>query len=242
MRRGRAARDPPAPAGRRAVAMPELHCQVPGAAVRRAAGAVREAATRDEQGRPVCPHCLITDPANHEDCVNCGRRRPVSDPRTRTGPSARPAGPAGAGRARSAASEAPCETSMADRAAVVQACQQRWAPVLSLRQRRPGRRRAPWRSRCASACTPDSRVLARLPGLRAGSPHPAGRPLPRCAAADSGCASCSPRARRQHPPRAAGVERQPGRPPSRPRPCCAGWPSRTVAAVLPRARRRRTAA
>ncbi|MGH3635092.1 MAG: hypothetical protein ACRDTS_13600, partial [Mycobacterium sp.] len=41
-------------------------------------GAVREAATRDEQGRPLCPYCLITDPANQETCTGCGRRRPVS--------------------------------------------------------------------------------------------------------------------------------------------------------------------
>lgn len=41
-------------------------------------GAVREAATRDEQGRPLCPYCLITDPANQETCTVCGRRRPVS--------------------------------------------------------------------------------------------------------------------------------------------------------------------
>ena len=48
-------------------------------------GAVREAATRDEHGRPLCAHCLITDPANHETCVQCGRRRPVSV-RTPDGP------------------------------------------------------------------------------------------------------------------------------------------------------------
>ncbi len=41
-------------------------------------GAVREAATRDEQGRPVCPSCLISDPANQETCTVCSRRRPVS--------------------------------------------------------------------------------------------------------------------------------------------------------------------
>lgn len=41
-------------------------------------GAVREAATRDGNGEPLCPHCLSTDPANHETCVGCGRRRPVS--------------------------------------------------------------------------------------------------------------------------------------------------------------------
>jgi len=41
-------------------------------------GIHREPATRDEHGRPLCPHCLITDPANQETCVGCGRRRPVS--------------------------------------------------------------------------------------------------------------------------------------------------------------------
>ena len=48
-------------------------------------GAVREAATRDEHGRPLCAHCLITDPANRETCIECGRRRPVSV-RTDNGP------------------------------------------------------------------------------------------------------------------------------------------------------------
>lgn len=48
-------------------------------------GTVREPAARDEQGRPVCPHCLSTDPANLERCVRCGRRRPVST-RTPDGP------------------------------------------------------------------------------------------------------------------------------------------------------------
>ncbi|MFI5065484.1 MAG: hypothetical protein ACHP9Z_16120 [Streptosporangiales bacterium] len=41
-------------------------------------GTVREPAARDERGRPVCPHCLSTDPANLERCARCGRRRPVS--------------------------------------------------------------------------------------------------------------------------------------------------------------------
>ncbi len=48
-------------------------------------GTIREAATRDEQGRPLCPHCLITDPANQETCIDCGRRRPVNV-RTPAGP------------------------------------------------------------------------------------------------------------------------------------------------------------
>ncbi|MFC0447036.1 hypothetical protein [Rhodococcus jostii] len=41
-------------------------------------GANREPATRDEQGRPLCPNCLVTDPDNLEVCLNCGRRRSVS--------------------------------------------------------------------------------------------------------------------------------------------------------------------
>ena len=40
-------------------------------------GVIREAVARDEQGRPLCAHCLIGDPANHETCARCGRRRPV---------------------------------------------------------------------------------------------------------------------------------------------------------------------
>jgi hypothetical protein len=48
-------------------------------------GTVREAAARDDDGRPLCPNCLITDPANLEVCVGCDRRRPVSI-RTPDGP------------------------------------------------------------------------------------------------------------------------------------------------------------
>jgi hypothetical protein len=41
-------------------------------------GAIRDPVTRDGEGRPVCAHCMISDPANLEACVNCGRRRPVN--------------------------------------------------------------------------------------------------------------------------------------------------------------------
>jgi hypothetical protein len=45
----------------------------------------REPVTRDDQGRPVCANCFITDPANLETCLHCGRRRSV-DHRTPEGP------------------------------------------------------------------------------------------------------------------------------------------------------------
>ncbi|MFL6054734.1 MAG: hypothetical protein ACJ72W_17700 [Actinoallomurus sp.] len=41
-------------------------------------GAVREPATRDADGRPLCPNCLISNPINLEKCVGCGRRSPVA--------------------------------------------------------------------------------------------------------------------------------------------------------------------
>ena len=41
-------------------------------------GAAREPAARDDRGRPLCPSCLVADPANLELCVNCGRRLPVN--------------------------------------------------------------------------------------------------------------------------------------------------------------------
>ncbi|GCB51334.1 site-specific integrase [Streptomyces sp. NL15-2K] len=48
-------------------------------------GALREPATRDAQGRPLCPNCLINDPANLETCTDCGERRKVHT-RTSDGP------------------------------------------------------------------------------------------------------------------------------------------------------------
>lgn len=48
-------------------------------------GAHREPGTRDRQGLPLCPRCLITDPANLETCLGCRRVRPVSV-RTPAGP------------------------------------------------------------------------------------------------------------------------------------------------------------
>ncbi|MDX3777010.1 site-specific integrase [Streptomyces europaeiscabiei] len=48
-------------------------------------GARREPATRDAQGRPLCPNCLIRDPANREACTVCGESRMVNS-RTAEGP------------------------------------------------------------------------------------------------------------------------------------------------------------
>ncbi|MFI9382103.1 hypothetical protein [Kutzneria sp. NPDC052558] len=48
-------------------------------------GDVREPAARDEDGRPLCPTCYVSEPANLQDCMGCGRRRRVGI-RTPEGP------------------------------------------------------------------------------------------------------------------------------------------------------------
>jgi hypothetical protein len=48
-------------------------------------GRVCEPATRTPDGQPLCPYCLINDPANLEDCIRCGRRQRVAT-RTPEGP------------------------------------------------------------------------------------------------------------------------------------------------------------
>ncbi|MGH3603361.1 MAG: hypothetical protein ACRDQI_04970 [Pseudonocardiaceae bacterium] len=48
-------------------------------------GRVCEAATRDEHGQPLCPNCLVSDPANLEVYLSCDRRRIVGT-RTPDGP------------------------------------------------------------------------------------------------------------------------------------------------------------
>lgn len=47
--------------------------------------AQREPVTRDQDGAPICADCFITDPANLETCIGCGRLRRV-DRRTADGP------------------------------------------------------------------------------------------------------------------------------------------------------------
>jgi hypothetical protein len=41
-------------------------------------GAVREPAARDDMGNPLCPNCLIRDPANLEECRICRECKPVA--------------------------------------------------------------------------------------------------------------------------------------------------------------------
>jgi hypothetical protein len=87
--------------------------------------AVREAATRDEQGRPLCAHCLIIDPANRETCVGCGRRRPVAV-RTPDGPRCGKCVPRSVLTCAVCGRTAACVVSKATDKPCCLACKQRW--------------------------------------------------------------------------------------------------------------------
>jgi hypothetical protein len=117
-------------------------------------GAVREPATRDNHGRPLCPYCLITDPANQEVCVGCGRRRPVSvrSPDGALCPNCRPV-------KRMTCSicgrTAACEMSKATGQPWCRACSQRWARCASCGQVKPVKSGSLDEPLCATCTHPD---------------------------------------------------------------------------------------
>jgi hypothetical protein len=99
-------------------------------------GTVREAATRDEQGRPLCPHCFTVDPANQETCIGCARRRPVSV-RTPDGPLCPTCRPVATMTCAICGREAQCNISTATGQPTCTACRQRWASCSICGQVRP---------------------------------------------------------------------------------------------------------
>lgn len=90
-------------------------------------GSVREAATRDEHGRPICPTCLVRDPANQEVCVRCGRRQPVSV-RSPDGPLCANCRPWKLLTCAICGHHGPCLISEVTGMPRCRACTQRWAP------------------------------------------------------------------------------------------------------------------
>jgi len=118
-------------------------------------GTIREAATRDENGRPLCAHCLIIDPANLETCTGCGRRRAVSV-RTPDGPLCPSCRPAWQTLTCSICGQnAPCVISKTTDQPWCRACKQRWAACASCGQVKPirsGTRSAPL---CGACTRPD---------------------------------------------------------------------------------------
>ncbi|WP_331763202.1 site-specific integrase (plasmid) [Streptomyces sp. NBC_01590] len=88
-------------------------------------GAVREPATRDAAGQPLCPNCLIRDPINLEVCVGCGRRQPVAV-RLTDGVRCNNCRPKEIRECGHCGRTAPCEISRATGQPWCERCQQRW--------------------------------------------------------------------------------------------------------------------
>jgi hypothetical protein len=117
-------------------------------------GTVREAATRDTRGQPLCPHCLITDPANQEPCIGCGRRRPVSV-RTADGPLCPACRPIKTMTCSICGRSASCWISKTTGQPWCLACQQRWARCAGCGQVQPVRGGTRTQPLCARCIRPD---------------------------------------------------------------------------------------
>ena len=143
-------------------------------------GAVREAATRDEDGRPLCPHCLITDPANQEECSKCGRRRPVAV-RAPGGPICPGCRPLTVSTCSICGREAPCETSMATGRPWCRRCQQRWAECSACGKTRPVHGGSLDQPLCLACTCPDASSWHACPGCGEEARIRPGRPCQRCA-------------------------------------------------------------
>jgi hypothetical protein len=90
-------------------------------------GSVREPATRDADGKPLCPNCLVNDPANREECSACGRRSRVAT-RTADGPLCGACRPWKTMNCAICGRTVPCVISTATGQPWCGACQKRWAP------------------------------------------------------------------------------------------------------------------
>jgi hypothetical protein len=117
-------------------------------------GAVREAATRDEHGRPLCPNCLITDPANQETCISCERRRPVSN-RTPDGPLCENCRPWPILSCDICGRTAACAISQATGKPWCRACKQRWVRCAGCGEVRPIRGGTVEAPLCSTCTRPD---------------------------------------------------------------------------------------
>jgi hypothetical protein len=125
-------------------------------------GAVRDPVTRDDHGRPICPNCFMRDPANHETCVRCARRRPVGV-RLPGGPLCPSCRPVKDMICSICGRFAPAEISQATGQPWCRACQKRWARCAGCGQSRPVRGGSTDRPLCATCTRPDPSFWKRCP-------------------------------------------------------------------------------
>ncbi len=117
-------------------------------------GVVRAPAIRDAHGRPLCPHCLTTDPANHEVCAGCGRRRPVNV-RGPDGPLCPSCRTVPVRVCSICHRRAPCAISKATGQPWCRACKERWARCTSCGRVQPTRGGTRAEPLCATCIRPE---------------------------------------------------------------------------------------
>ncbi|MFK0114019.1 site-specific integrase [Streptomyces sp. NPDC091217] len=125
-------------------------------------GAVREPATRDAEGRPLCPNCMIRQPENLEECVGCGRRKPVAN-RLPDGPRCQNCRPRITAECGICGRTALCDMSRATGQPWCDRCQQRWVACSgcgTVAQARSGTWEEPL---CAKCTNPDPDFWGRCP-------------------------------------------------------------------------------
>jgi hypothetical protein len=117
-------------------------------------GTVREPATRDPSGAPLCPNCLVSDPINLEECLRCGRRQRVNT-RTADGPICVTCSPKTIASCSICGRAAPCIVSKTTGQPWCRGCARSWAECSRCGQHaavRAGTRQAPL---CAGCAVPD---------------------------------------------------------------------------------------
>lgn len=117
-------------------------------------GKRRDPVTRDDEGRPLCSNCFTRDPANHEICVDCGRRRPVSV-RSSDGARCETCRPRTQRTCAICGRFGPAEISKATGAPWCRACQKRWAQCSACGQLLPVRGGTSDHPLCATCTRPD---------------------------------------------------------------------------------------
>jgi len=125
-------------------------------------GAVQQVAARDSDGDPLCPSCLVRDPANLEDCAGCGRRSHVVV-RTASGPLCANCRPSWQAICAICGRAGACELSEATGQPWCRRCQKWWTRCSGCGSTAPvrgGSRRAPLCVRCVN---PDPAFWDRCP-------------------------------------------------------------------------------
>lgn len=128
-------------------------------------GSVREPAARDADGGPLCPNCLVSDPANMEDCARCGQRRRVAV-RTPDGPLCQACRPLPVLDCSVCGREKPCEISRATGRPWCAACQKRWRRCAGCGTMAAVYGGVPGRPLCARCVNPDPGFWDRCPQCR----------------------------------------------------------------------------